>query len=80
MHVCAFAVSTSILLVPAKTRVHVAAASSLLIAVAIFSELMQHRLYHTEFEWWDVWSDVAGVATALAAWTLWRVRKPHSRG
>ncbi len=77
LHASAFAASMIVLLIPARTRGHIAAASLLLIAVAIFGEAMQHRLYNTAFEWWDLSNDIGGVAAAFACWMVWRGRKKH---
>jgi hypothetical protein len=80
LHILAFAVAATVLFIAGPTRAKITGSLILLLATAIFTETLQHLIYHTGLEWWDIRDDLIGLAIASFFRGLVRARQADWSG
>jgi hypothetical protein len=75
LHIIAFGAAATILFIAGPTRARITGSLILLLATAICTETLQHLIYRTGLEWWDIWDDMIGLAIAVGFRGLVRGRQ-----
>jgi hypothetical protein len=75
LHIIVFGAAATVLFMAGGTRARIMGSLILLVATAIFTEALQHLIYHRDLEWWDIWDDVIGLAIAMFFRGLVRARQ-----
>ena len=75
LHICGFALPALLFFAVFRSTARATAAASLLAPMAVTLEFIQHRIYSSPLEWWDICDDISGVLLALLLVSLHQRRQ-----
>lgn len=73
LHLLGFGFPAVILFNLCRNRIAVIAGALSLAVMAVALEYLQHRIYSSPLEWWDIRDDLAAIAMAVFLDSAWRI-------